>query len=262
MSVSGGDMVALVLAGEREGPSPLREAESVPSKAEIEIHGIAMLDRVLDALSASQVVGPCYIAGAHAITRERLAGSAKCGEIAHLPAREGPAATVLSCLEEIDHYPVLITTCDHPLLTPQMIDTFVETSLSSGADLTLGLAGKDVIEAAYPRASRTYFPVGGRKVSGCNLFLARSPAALQAVRFWRQAETDRKHPVRIARRFGIISMLRVLRPGMSFDGVFRILSQRLDCTVRPVMMPFAEAAIDVDKPDDLSLVREIIRARG
>ena len=261
MSISGDDIKALVLAGERGGPSALREAEDVASKAEIKIDGIAMLDRVLGALSESRITNPCHIAGANPLTRERLSSSAAYGDLVYLPAGDGPASTVLSCLESLDRYPVLITTCDHPLLTPEMIDSFIDASLASGADLTVGLASKTVIEAAYPQASRTYFPIGGRKVSGCNLFLARTPAALNAVRFWREAEADRKHPVRIARRFGLISMLQILRPGMNFDGVFRILSQRLDCTVRPVMMPFAEAAIDVDKPEDLSLVRTIIRAR-
>ena len=76
MSISGGDIKALVLAGERGGPSALREAEDVASKAEIEIDGIAMLDRVLGALSESRITAPCHIAGAHPLTRERLASSA------------------------------------------------------------------------------------------------------------------------------------------------------------------------------------------
>ena len=39
------------------------------------------------------------------------------------------------------------------------------------------------------------------------------------------------------------------------------LSRKLDVPVAAVQMSQAEAAIDVDKPDDLILVRKIIEAR-
>lgn len=252
------DISALVLAGERAGPNALLASEGASSKAEILINDRPMMDYVLEALSNSGVSGPFHIAGAHDVTRARLDAGEPAGRINHLPASPGPAAAVLAALSVIDRYPVLITTSDHPLLTPDMIRHFVSASLSSEADLAVGLATSDTIEEAYPRASRTYFPVGGRKVSGCNLFMATSPEALKAVRFWMQAETDRKRPARIAARFGLLNALRILRPGVSFDGVFRILSKRLGCVVRPVMMPVAEAAIDVDKPEDLALVREVL----
>ena len=258
MSADLSDISVLVLAGERAGPNPLLQAEAVASKAEIEINGQPMLNHVLTAIRASGLAHPLYIAGVHQMTRERLFADGAGGEIEYLPAAMGPAATVLGSLDAIAHFPVLVTTCDHPLLTRDMIEDFAKASLTSGADLTIGLADKGTIEAAYPAASRTYFPIGGRKVSGCNLFLATSPAAIKAIRFWTEAEADRKHPARIARRFGIFNALRALRPGVSLEGVFRILSGRLGCIVRPVLMKQAEAAIDVDKPEDLALVRQIM----
>lgn len=251
-------IATLVLAGERSGPSPLLEAEGAVTKAEIGIDGRPMVDHVLQTIRESGLQTPCYMAGAHALTRERLAESARTGDIAHLPAAEGPAATVISSLSAIGRFPVLVTTCDHPLLTRDMVETFAQASLASGADLTIGLAEKATIEAAYPAVSRTYFPVGGRKVSGCNLFMATSPEALKAIRFWTEAEADRKRPARIARRFGLLNALRMLRPGVTLEQVFHILSRRLGCVVQPVILEHAEAAIDVDKPGDLALVREIM----
>jgi hypothetical protein len=41
-----------------------------------------------------------------------------------------------------------------------------------------------------------------------------------------------------------------------------MLSRRLGAEVRPVILPFAEAAIDVDKPGDLALVRGILAGRA
>jgi GTP:adenosylcobinamide-phosphate guanylyltransferase len=250
-------MTALVLAGERAGPSALLEAEDVATKADIDIHGRPMLDRVLAALEASGLPAPYHVAGAHQVTQDRLSQQAD-RALRYLPGAPGPAGTVLASLETLQAYPVLITTSDHPLLSTRMIHDFAKASLASGADLTVGFAEKPVIEAAWPRASRTYFPIGGRRLSGCNLFMAATPDALKAVSFWRGAEVDRKHPFRIARRFGLLNALRMIRPGISLGGVFDILSARLGCRVQPVLMDQAEAAIDVDKPDDLALVREIL----
>ncbi|WP_084399842.1 nucleotidyltransferase family protein [Henriciella aquimarina] len=248
---------ALVLAGERAGPSELLLQEGVGSKADILIQDQPMLDRVLATLSQAGLATPCHVAGAREQTQARLHKDFGEG-IVHLPAKDGPAATVLGSVETIDRFPLLVTTSDHPLLTPQMIQAFVQGSLETGADLTVGLASRETIEAAYPRASRTYFPIGGLKVSGCNLFLLRSPEAVKAVSFWQAAEADRKRPAKIATRFGLLNAVRMLRPGVRFDQVFHVLSRRLGCTVRPVMMDRAEAAIDVDKPEDLALVREIM----
>ena len=44
--------------------------------------------------------------------------------------------------------------------------------------------------------------------------------------------------------------------------VFALLSRRLGATVAPVILPFAEAAIDVDSAGDLALVRGILAARA
>lgn len=258
MSLDLSGISALILAGEREGPNLLLRSEAAVSKAEIDIGGRPMLDHVLASVRESGLAQPLYLAGSHETTRARLSGSETGRGIEHLPAGPGPAASVLSSLDRIGRYPLLVTTSDHPLLSPGMIRVFIERSLASGADLTVGLASRTTIEAVYPDAARTYFPIGGQKVSGCNLFLLTSPEAMKAIRFWTEAEADRKHPARIARRFGFLNALRMLRPGISFENVFRVLSRRLGCSVKPVLLDQAEAAIDVDKPEDLALVRKIM----
>jgi len=252
----------LVLAGERGGMDALRSREGVASKSDILIEHRPMLDWVLDAVAGSGVAKACTIVGAGETTRAGLGARELPLAISHLPGSDGPAASILSALETGIDYPLLVTTSDHPLLTPQMIRHFVAEAMASGADLSIGLADKPTIEASYPHVSRTYFPVGGRRVSGCNLFFLKSARAGGVIDFWRDAERDRKTPARIAWRFGLLNGLRLIRPGVSFDGVFRILSSRLDCKIAPVILPFAEAAIDVDKPTDLDLVRRILAARA
>ena len=59
--------------------------------------------------------------------------------------------------------------------------------------------------------------------------------------------------------------LRFIRFGLgtlTLDGAFRIVSNRLGLTAKPILLPFAEAAIDVDKPSDLELAEAILKLRS
>ncbi len=254
----------LVLAGARATGDLLCEAESVASKAVIDIAGKPMLSRVLRALAASQASGPesgpVWVLGLEGETLNTAADGLECRSI--VAKGRGPASSLLEALKGPLETPLLVTTCDHALLTPQMVDCFLEKSMASGADVTVGLAERAVISAAYPETKRTYLRLGGAELSGCNLFYLATPAALEVIRFWQSAEQDRKKPWRIAWRFGPFTALRILLSRSGPDAVFAMLSKRLGARVSPIILPFAEAAIDVDKPGDLVLVREILAARG
>ena len=250
---------ALVLAGARAAGDPLCKAEGVASKAVIRIAGQPMLSRVLRALAASRANGPAWILGLEGDALNAAADGIACHPIAS--AGQGPASSLLLALEGPVTTPLLVTTCDHALLTPEMIDSFLQHSMASGADLTVGFAERAVIEAEYPETRRTYLRLGGAQLSGCNLFYLATPAALAVLRFWQGAEQDRKKPWRIAWRFGPLTALRILLSRKGPEAAFALLSQRLGARVSPVILPFAEAAIDVDKPGDLVLVRKILADR-
>lgn len=255
-----GPVQALVLAGARAGGDPLCRVEGVESKALIDIAGQPMLSRVLRALAQSRAnCGTPWVVGLEGAALASAADGMACQTVAGLG--RGPAASLLKAIEGPVAMPLLVTTCDHALLTPQMIDTFLEKSIASGADLTVGLADRATIEVAYPQTRRTYLRLGGDELSGCNLFYLATPQALGVIRFWQHAEQDRKNPWRIAWRFGPLTALRILMARAGVEAVFALLSRRLGVRVAPVILPFAEAAIDVDKPADLALVREIYAGR-
>ncbi len=250
----------LVLAGARATGDPLCEAEGVASKAVIDIAGKPMLSRVLRALEASDAKGIVWVLGLEGEMLKTASDGFDCRSI--IAEGRGPASSLLQALKGPVDTPLLVTTCDHALLTPEMINSFLSQSIASGADLTVGLAERAVISAAYPETKRTYLRLGGAELSGCNLFYLASPVALNVLEFWQSAEQDRKKPWRIAWRFGPLTALRILLSRAGPGAVFAMLSKRLDARISPITLPFAEAAIDVDKPGDLLLVREILSARS
>lgn len=250
---------AAVLAGARAGGDPLCAAEGVRTKAIIDIAGRPMLAHVLAALTGAGIGTPVWLIGQDMPELRRAAG----GTAVSLtePRGKGPASSLLAALQRPLDLPLLVTTCDHALLTPAMVRHFVTRSQASGADLTVGLATRAAIEAEHPDTTRTYLRLGGQEISGCNLFYIASPAALDVLRFWETAEHKRKKPLSIAWDFGLWTALRLLMTRHRPGAAWALLSKRLGARIEPVLMPFGEAAIDVDKPSDLEMVRGIIAAR-
>lgn len=260
MSDAAAKVQALVLAGARASGDPLAAAHGVESKALIDIGGEPMLARVLHALGQSdRLAGAPLVTGLAQATLDTARGGVDA--MAAPAAIGGPAASVLGAIDGGARLPLLVTTCDHALLTPEMVQHFLSAALDGGADLSIGFATRETIQAKYPDTRRTYLPFGGAPVSGCNLFLIASPEALKVIRFWRQAEQDRKKPWKVALRFGPFTALRLLVGKPSADRAFAILSRRFGARIAPVLLPFADAAVDVDSEADLALVRRVLAAR-
>lgn len=251
---------ALVLAGARASGDPLCIAEGVKSKAIIEIAGAPMLSHVMQSLTQAGLPNPIWILGGQ---EENLASAAGGVRFQNLPATgSGPAGSLANALAQDLKVPLLVTTADHPLLTTDMIIHFLHHAQQNGADICIGFARRDTIAAAYPDTRRTYLPIGERDLSGCNLFYLATDKAAHVLEFWRTVEQHRKHPWRIARRLGLGFLIRLFLHRRRTDIVFDLLSKQLGASVSPIILPFAEAAIDVDSPSDLSLVREIMENRA
>jgi GTP:adenosylcobinamide-phosphate guanylyltransferase len=180
-----------------------------------------------------------------------------------LPASATPAGSVLDALETLERpFPILLATADHPLLTQEMVDVFAREAEMSGGDIAVALASRAVVRAAYPDAVRTYLPFRDDGYSGCNLFALLTPRAEEAVRFWRRIEAERKRPWRLVRAFGPLALLAFASRMLTLDRAMRLASRRLGLNARAIRMPFAEAAIDVDKPADLALAERILTKQG
>jgi len=247
------DVSVLILAGQREGVvDPLCAAAGIERKAVLPINGRPMIDYVLDALRNAGLKRPFHVSGFGAEYNMELAQS---------PSAAGPAGSALAALEAGITTPVLLTTCDHPLLTADMVDAFISGARDSRADFCVGLAEKSIIDPAYPHVKRTYLNFKDTSTSGCNLFYIANDAGLAAIRFWQSAQHHRKNPLKLASQFGVGIFFRYLFGQLTLDGAFKYASKRMKISAKPVLLPFAEAAIDVDKPSDKTLVEEILKAR-
>ncbi|MGJ7581205.1 nucleotidyltransferase family protein [Variovorax sp. RHLX14] len=257
-------MTALVLAGTRPGGDPLAEHAGVSHKALIEIGGMAMIERVVIALAASPAVGRIVIAIDRPELLKGLAGlqSSNCGKpVETMPTGEGPSATVALALAR-GQTPMLVTTADNALLQAAWLDEFL-AACPADADVAAALAPRKAVEAAAPGGQRTWLRFKDGDFSGCNLFLLATPAAAGVVTLWQELEGARKEPLRMMQRLGFgIAMRYQLGQLHSSDAAARLGELSGGARLALVEMKDGRAAIDVDKPADLVLVRQLVSAES
>jgi GTP:adenosylcobinamide-phosphate guanylyltransferase len=255
---------ALVLAGRRGSDDPLAAARGVAHRALLPVHGVPMLVRVVRALTASGCAGRIHVsmhacACAHEV--EELDALVASGHLVLHEACASPSASVLAVLSAEPDTPFLVTTADHPLLTPEMVSHFDAKARASGADLAVGFVAASLLRQAYPQSTRTYLRLRGEAWSGANLFAFRTARSRAAADFWRRAERFRKRPWRLVAALGPSLLAGYALGRLDLDAALARASRRVGATVAAVRMPAAEAAIDVDRESDFELASLILAAR-
>ena len=252
---------AIILAAGRGPDDPMAKAYGVSHKCVLPVNGVPMLKRVVQSLRASHSIDSISVSiESSAVVRTALADEDF--GITVIPSESSAPLSAIVAIRKNPAFPVLLTTADHALLTPEMINYFCEQAQQNGADFSAGLARAEIILASYPQSIRTFFKFGKDRVSGCNLYALHNEKGLRILEKWEYLETVRKKPWRLVAAFGPLALIRFLLGTLSLDGVFKIVSNRLKLSIKPVLMPFAEAAIDVDKPSDLELAETILRQRS
>lgn len=255
---------ALILAGNRREGDSVAQMTGVSHKALAPINGVPMLLRLYRTLRAcpdAREIFVCIDDWALLDTIPELATARATGALRIVPPAESPAASLGAALTLIGlDRPLLTTTADHPLLSVEMIAHIVREA-PLDADLSIGLADAETVTAVYPDAVRTFYRFNGRRFSGCNLFFARSSNARKVAAYWQRLECHRKKPWRLVWEIGPMALLRMLLGRLALADAFAHVSALTGARIRPVLMPFPEAPIDVDKPADYALVSEILIRR-
>ncbi len=252
----------IILAGDRELHDPVAQASGVSCKALVPVSGRAMVLRVLDALAEAREVGGRILSGPSMTSVEQnaeLNELVSSGQVQWIAPQATPSSSAFSVLQSLpDDVPVLVTTADHALLSAAMVDHFCAEARKSGCDVLAGLARYELVTAAFPGTSRTVTRLKDGGYCGCNLFAFLTPRARLAADFWRKVEKERKKPLRIVKVMGWMTVLRYLTGQLTLEHALARLSRRMNLKVGSVEMPFAEAAVDVDKVDDWLLVESIL----
>ena len=256
---------ALVLAGRRGGEDVLAAAAGAPHRALLDVQGEPMLERVVRTLEETACIERVLVsidAPALLMQHPGLAHRVDAGDLTVTLSEPSPSRSVLHVMEQTPPgAAMLVTTADHALLTPAMVEHFLDEAERSRADLAVALVAATRVQTRFPESKRTYLPFRGERFSGANLFAFLTEKAQHGAEFWIRAEQFRKQPWRLARAFGLRALLLFLLRRLDLDQAMRHASRAIGARIHAVPMPFAEAAVDVDTMSDLTLVNEILSER-
>lgn len=254
-------LTALVLAGRRPGPpDEMEAAENVPHKAFIDIGGAPMIARVLKTLDAVDAVGDVRVAAPQEV-RSRIESLAGGKALAFDDAAGTPATTVHEALLKSARG-LLVTTSDHPLLTAGMVRHFLKKIDPFAVAAAAACVDAPTYLAAYPGTRRTFVKLSDMSFSGANLFWFKKDAAEPLLLFWRALEAKRKNPANMAAAIGFGTLIRYGLGALSSKALIKTIAAKTGVAAQLVPLPQPEAAMDVDKPEDLVLVRRVFAERS
>lgn len=253
---------ALVLAADRTPNDPITQHTGAACKAFAPVAGTPMIIRVLDALVASNLIGSIVLCGPPRSRLDNCPALKKrieSGEVTWLPNMDSPSRSAEHGLNHLPaDMPVLLTTADHALLTPHIVQYFLTESIKADSDATVGVVTEKQMTASFPGSKRTVFRLRDGRFCGCNLFtFKRKGRAL--ITFWQQVENMRKKPWQLILHIvgpGIV--LSYLFKRLSLEKALNILATKSGVRVQTIMLPDARAGIDVDKVEDLLLAESIL----
>lgn len=257
---------ALILAGDRRPGDPVAALGEAGCKALTPVDGLPMLYRVVSALQGSRHVSDITLVGpgsrmldGDSTMRDMIA----CGALSMLEPAASPSQSAYRGLTHIRTRPVLVTTADHALLQSEIVDYFLERSQMSGCDVTVALTPLATVLAKFPDNRRTAIKLKGGPFCGSNLFAFMTEESAKVADFWKDIEQRRKNPKRtVMGALGFTSTLRYLLGTLSLDQAMQRMSRAVGVRVGAVIMPFADAAVDIDTVDDFILVEKTLRQRA
>lgn len=255
----------LILAGKRDGKlDPLAELAGVSHKAVVPIRGKPLIEWVLEAAEQAwpdnrilvsihdgAVIGGLPIAG-------RLLAS---GRLRVTEAREGIVESLEAAVESGGPWPLLITTGDNVLVTPEALRRLHDEALVADACAALSVATREQILSAHPEGQRRFYEFKDKAISNCNAYWLRDVAALKAAESFRGGGQFIKTPGAILKAFGLWNLIGFRLKWWTLERAMANLSRRFGVKVAPVLVTDGALAVDVDNERTYKIAETLLESR-
>lgn len=256
---------ALVLAASRGNLDPLAQAGGVSHKCFIPIAGRPMLARVVEAVAECGRVGRIIVSIEAEAMEEAKAILAPLGiedRVVWTPSRANIGTSVAAVTEDFpDALPLVITTGDNALHTPALVRHFCDALDGVTADAALGLTPARYVLEKYPEGNRAFHRFADGAFSSCNLYALLTARAHRAPRVFNSGGQFGKKPKRLIGAFGLVAFLVYKSRLTRLETFLKFLSRAIGVRTAPVLIPYAEGPIDVDRMQDWKLADRIVAAR-
>lgn len=249
-------MQAIITAGGVPHPEePLYEYTQGKPKALVDVAGKPMAQWVLDALCDSPAIEEIVLIG---LTEE---SGVQCDKIsAYLPSQGGILENIRAGVEKVvEQHPetrhVLVASSDIPAITAETVDWLVGEAMQSDHDIYYSVVSRQVMEKRYPNSNRSYTHLKEAEVCGGDMNVIRALTVTKNEELWKKIIDARKSVLKQASLIGFSTLLLLLLRRLDLESGVKRVTERLDITGRVLFSPYAEIAMDVDKPHQLGILR-------
>ena len=255
----------LILAGKRDGKlDPLAEKAGVSHKAVVPIRGKPLIQWVLEAAEAAwpdaqilvSIHDPAVVEPLSIV--QRLKGA---GRLCFPAAQHGIVESLEAAVAEGGAFPLLITTGDNVLVTPEALRRLHEQAVSEGAGAALSIATREQILAAHPEGQRRFYEFKDKAISNCNAYWLRDRAALKAAESFRGGGQFIKTPGAILKAFGLWNLIGFRRKWWTLDKAMQNLSRRFGVKIAAVPVTDGALAVDVDNERTYKIAETLLESR-
>ncbi len=249
---------AIVLAGySPDTPDPLAAAMGGERKALLDVAGHPMVYWVVKALRDSGCIDRIVVVGIEAEDGVDFGG-----DVIYVPNQKGQfdnaLAGVLALQEDDPTTDYLISSsADIPMLRAESIAWFVEEAEKLGADFIYSIVEDKVMESQFPDSARSFIPMPEGRFCGGDLFMVRARVARNNEQLVRDLIDNRKNALRQVWLAGIGTVIKFLFRRLTIPEAEKVAAKLLNCDTRAIPSPYADLGMDVDKPDQLELVRKL-----
>jgi CTP:molybdopterin cytidylyltransferase MocA len=243
---------AVVLAGRRNRGPLRRVAPDVEWEALIPVAGSPMGAYVVAALRAVQGVERVVVVGPEALAAP--------GVVVAPPQEDLVAALAAGLRAAGEAADFLVAAADSPLLTAATVAELLAECRRRGLAFGYPIVGRVLCEQAFPGVRRTYVHLREGSFTGGNCLYVRRDAVPGFLRLAERVYRGRKRPLRLATLLGWRLVLGLVLGTASLAAAERAGTRLLGAKAGAVVLADPGIGVDVDKPEDLELVREALGA--
>ncbi len=148
-----------------------------------------------------------------------------------------------------------IVSADIPAILPEQVDWVVRTAMQTDKDAYYNVVKQEVMEKRFPGSNRSYVHLKDMDLCGGDLNVIRAGLVTSSEALWEKIIASRKNALKQAALIGYDTLLLLLLRQINLENAVKKVTKRLKLTAQVLVSPYAEVAMDVDKPHQLEIMR-------
>ncbi len=248
--------VILTAGGIPTPEDPLFGLTRGQNKALLPIGGKPLIQWALDALSAAESIDQVVLVGlpqdADIHFRGKLLRMDNQGDMvsnitvgSKLLLEKGPSSPY-----------ALVMASDVPAVQPEMLNWLTQQVQEAGKELVYTVVAKDVMEKRFPGANRSYIKLKDQAVCGGDINAIRLDKINYDNPMWRRLIDTRKNALKQAALLGFDTLFLILIRALTLAQTETRVCNKLGIDGRLLISPYAEIAMDVDKPHQFEILNQ------